>query len=79
MTIGGHRGAPAIESMIALTSAPEVLVRNLLSSCSHRAERMEAAWADQRLERKLCMDDGPSDAPRRSRSDGWQGRLVLPG
>jgi hypothetical protein len=36
-----------------------VLVRNLLSSCSHGAESMEAAWGGRRLERKLiARDDG---------------------
>ena len=36
-----------------------ILVRNLLSSCSHGAESMEAAWGGRRLERKLiARDDG---------------------
>ena len=36
-----------------------VLVRNLLSSCSHGAESMEAAWGGRRPERKLvARDDG---------------------
>jgi hypothetical protein len=39
-----------------------VLLRNLLSCWSHRAERMEAAWAGRRLERKLRHGRWPSDA-----------------
>ena len=57
-----------------------VLVRNLLSSCSHGAESTEAAWGGRRPERKLiARDDGhPMARDGPERPEGCQGRPVLP-
>lgn len=57
-----------------------VIVRNLLSSCSHGAESVEAAWGGRRPERKLIASDDGHRMARHSpeRPEGCQGRPVLP-